>query len=166
VKWLAVPVVVMRLPWFQVSYSVSYSYSIRPYLLSFESASALPGIKQEFHDRLVPAPVSLPNLPRPNPISTACSRQILCEAMRLLLRSDTGEFSLTKDLVGDDIIPPYAIFSHTWTEGEEVVFEELMNGAGKGKSGYDKIQFCGERARSDGLQYIWVDTCCTIQSHH
>jgi hypothetical protein len=26
--------------------------------------------------------------------------------------------------------------------------------------GYKKIQLCGERAKRDGLQYFWVDTCC------
>ncbi|KAF2179725.1 hypothetical protein K469DRAFT_716079 [Zopfia rhizophila CBS 207.26] len=34
--------------------------------------------------------------------------------MRLLRRCDTGEFSLTEDIVGDEAIPPYAILSHTW----------------------------------------------------
>jgi hypothetical protein len=35
-----------------------------------------------------------------------------------------------------------------------------MNGAGESKSGYDKIRFCGQEAKRDGLQYFWVDTCC------
>ena len=82
--------------------------------------------------------------------------------MRLLLRSDTGEFSLTRDLVGNDIIPPYAILSHTWgADDEEVTFEDLTNGAGTDKPGYEKIRFCGEQARQDDLQYFWIDTCCT-----
>jgi hypothetical protein len=80
--------------------------------------------------------------------------------MRLLHCSDTGEISLTKSFVGDDTIPPYAILSHTWTDGHEVTFQELTNGDGKGKSGYDKIKFCGQEAKRDGLQYFWVDTCC------
>ena len=63
--------------------------------------------------------------------------------MRLLLHSNTGEFSLTKDLVGNDTIPPYAILSHTWKEGEEVTFKDLMDGTGKSKTGYNKIWFCG-----------------------
>jgi hypothetical protein len=29
-------------------------------------------------------------------------------------------------LVGDDKIPPYAILSHTWDEGQEVTFDDLM----------------------------------------
>jgi len=34
----------------------------------------------------------------------------------------------------------------------------------KSKSGYDKIRFCGEQARHDGLQYFWIDTCCIDKS--
>jgi hypothetical protein len=50
--------------------------------------------------------------------------------MRLLKRSNTGEFSLTKDLLfSDDGIPHYAILSHTWgTETEEVSFKDMMDG--------------------------------------
>ncbi|KAF1959162.1 HET-domain-containing protein [Byssothecium circinans] len=81
--------------------------------------------------------------------------------MRLLQRSVDGTFSLTADLVGEDTIPPYAILSHTWgADAEEVTFEDLANGVGKAKPGYEKIRFCGERARQDGLQYFWIDTCC------
>ena len=87
--------------------------------------------------------------------------------MRLLLRGNTGEFSLTKDLVGDDTIPPYAILSHTWgADTEEVTFKDLINGTGKDKSGYEKIRFCGEQARQDDLQYFWVDTCCIDKANY
>jgi hypothetical protein len=82
--------------------------------------------------------------------------------MRLLERRDDGEFSLTDDL-HDHEIPRYAILSHTWG-AEEVTFRDLMDGTGKGKSGYNKICFCGEQARRDGLQYFWVDTCCIDKS--
>jgi hypothetical protein len=51
--------------------------------------------------------------------------------MRLLEYNSAGEFSLTEDIVGDDKIPPYAILSHTWKEGEEVTFQELIDGTGK-----------------------------------
>ena len=81
--------------------------------------------------------------------------------MRLLRRSNTGEFGLTKDLVGDDTVPPYAILSHTWgADTEEVTFEDLTSGTGKHKIGYRKILFCGEQAQQNGLEYFWVDTCC------
>ncbi|KAH8593119.1 vegetative incompatibility protein HET-E-1 [Bisporella sp. PMI_857] len=85
--------------------------------------------------------------------------------MRLLERNSDGEFSLTKDF-GDDI-PLYAILSHTWgLDTEEVTFRDLIDGAGKSKAGYDKIRFCGEQARHDGLEYFWVDTCCIDKSNN
>jgi hypothetical protein len=40
-----------------------------------------------------------------------------------------------------------------------------VDGTGQGKAGYRKIQFCGERARRDGLQYFWVDICCIDKSN-
>ncbi|KAF2474922.1 uncharacterized protein BDR25DRAFT_113011 [Lindgomyces ingoldianus] len=87
--------------------------------------------------------------------------------MRLLRRSDTGEFTLTEDFVGDEAIPRYAILSHTWgADAEEVTFEDLTNGTGRDKPGYEKIWFCGEQAAQDDLQYFWIDTCCTIQTYH
>src|ERR1700735_5450999 len=81
--------------------------------------------------------------------------------MRLLRRSKSGEFSFSRNFVGNDIIPPYAILSHTWgADSTEVTFEDLTNGTGKDKPGYEKIRFCGERAGQDDLEYFWVDTCC------
>ncbi|KAH7418715.1 heterokaryon incompatibility protein-domain-containing protein, partial [Cadophora sp. MPI-SDFR-AT-0126] len=80
--------------------------------------------------------------------------------MRLLHFNNDGEFSLTQFF---DDIPPYAILSHTWGL-EEVTFKDMMEGDGKSKAGFDKIRFCGERARCDGLQYFWVDACCIDKS--
>jgi hypothetical protein len=78
-----------------------------------------------------------------------------------LLHSETGRFTLTKDFIGDDQIPPYAILSHTWgPDNEEVTFEDIVNGTGEVKPGYKKIRFCGEQARQDDLLYFWIDTCC------
>lgn len=83
--------------------------------------------------------------------------------MRLLKRDSNGEFSLTKDLVNN--IPAYAILSHTWgDEDQEVTYEDLAEGSGKSKAGYQKIRFCGEQAARDGLRYFWVDTCCIDKS--
>jgi len=82
--------------------------------------------------------------------------------MRLLEYNNDGEFSLTQFF---DDIPRYAILSHTWGP-EEVTFRDLMDGNGTSKAGYDKIRFCGEQARQDGLQYFWVDTCCIDKSNN
>ncbi|KAF8866786.1 WD40 repeat-like protein [Acephala macrosclerotiorum] len=96
--------------------------------------------------------------------------------MRLLKLEENGEISLTKDITYPTT--PYAILSHTWGEDdEEVNFEDLEDGSGyymtffrrkkKGKTkiGYKKLQFCGEQAARDGLQYFWVDTCCINKSN-
>ena len=72
--------------------------------------------------------------------------------MRLLLRNCAGEFTLSKEFLSNDITPPYAILSHTWREGEEVTFQDLIGGTGKNKSSYDKIRFCGKQAERDGLR--------------
>ncbi|KAH7390391.1 heterokaryon incompatibility protein-domain-containing protein [Cadophora sp. MPI-SDFR-AT-0126] len=80
--------------------------------------------------------------------------------MRLLQYNSDGEFSLTHFF---DDIPPYAILSHTWGK-EEVTFKDMKKGIGKTKAGFDKIRFCGEQARRDGLEYFWVDTCCIDKS--
>ncbi len=86
--------------------------------------------------------------------------------MRLLQYSSTGDFTLTRDLVGDEPIPPYAILSHTWGQNTEVTFGDVINGTSKDKLGYRKIKFCGEQATKDGLEYFWIDTCCIDKSNH
>jgi hypothetical protein len=46
--------------------------------------------------------------------------------MRFLEGNGDGDFSLTKDFVGDNI-PEYAILSHTWgADTEEVTYRDLM----------------------------------------
>jgi Heterokaryon incompatibility protein (HET) len=104
--------------------------------------------------------------PHPDVLTSPEPAQNPIRAMRLLERNNAGEISLTQYLVGDDI-PRYAILSHTWgADTEEVSFKDLMDGTGKSKPGYDKIRFCGEQVRRDGLQYFWVDTCCIDKSNN
>lgn len=80
--------------------------------------------------------------------------------MRLLSTYDNGEIFITKDLVYD-IIPPYAILSHTWgAYGEDVTFGDIGDGGAKKKASYSKIRLCLRQAKKDGLQFAWVDTCC------
>lgn len=85
--------------------------------------------------------------------------------MRLLYWDKDGELRITSDLLARDL-HKYAILSHTWgLDLDEVNFKDLADGAGKGKAGYEKIRFCGERASLDGLKYFWVDTCCIDKSN-
>ncbi|OQE17987.1 hypothetical protein PENSTE_c019G09204 [Penicillium steckii] len=74
--------------------------------------------------------------------------------MRLLEATSLRLFDFTPDK-----IPPYAILSHTWDEGE-VLFEDIGKENVSRKSGYKKIQYTAQQALYDGLEYIWVDTCC------
>ncbi|PMD58686.1 uncharacterized protein K444DRAFT_489428, partial [Hyaloscypha bicolor E] len=79
--------------------------------------------------------------------------------MRLLKLNDNGELSLVKR-TGDQA-QKYAILSHTWgPDGDEVSYEDLINGTGKNKPGLDKLRFCAKQADLDGLNYVWIDTCC------
>lgn len=61
--------------------------------------------------------------------------------------------------------PSYAILSHTWVNGHEVTFQEMVAAAGRqpagsAKTGWDKIDRTCQQAARDGLEYAWVDTCC------
>jgi Heterokaryon incompatibility protein (HET) len=59
----------------------------------------------------------------------------------------------------EDEIPPYAILSHTWGEGE-VSLQDMEDCDVDKKIGYDKIKRCCIQAAADGFEYTWVDTCC------
>ncbi|KAI1391403.1 heterokaryon incompatibility protein-domain-containing protein [Hypoxylon trugodes] len=63
------------------------------------------------------------------------------------------------------VIPKYAILSHTWGENE-ANFEDVQNKDIKSSSEprYKKVKESCNLARSDGLKYIWVDTCCIDKS--
>ncbi|KAK4161204.1 hypothetical protein QBC43DRAFT_98722 [Cladorrhinum sp. PSN259] len=40
----------------------------------------------------------------------------------------------------------------------------MMDGTGKSKASYVKIQFCGDQAWYDGLKFFWVNICCIDKS--
>jgi hypothetical protein len=85
--------------------------------------------------------------------------------MRFLEFNDHGKPSLIER--SSDNIPAYGILSHTWgADHEEVTYEDLNKGTGMHKSGYNKIKFCAQQSYRDGLRFFWIDTCCTIQTHH
>ncbi|RMZ70709.1 kinesin light chain 1 [Pyrenophora seminiperda CCB06] len=59
--------------------------------------------------------------------------------MRLLKSLPAGGgFELTS--FSDDFACPYAIFSHTWTNGQEVTYNELLVETGADKRGYAKYR--------------------------
>jgi hypothetical protein len=91
--------------------------------------------------------------------------------MRLLYTASDGKLRWTKDIIRSKEIPPYAILSHTWGE-QEVVFNNLKDienvedvNAQSGE-GCQKIRFCAQQAKRDGLDYFWVDTCCIDKANN
>jgi Heterokaryon incompatibility protein (HET) len=62
-----------------------------------------------------------------------------------------------------DKIPPYAILSHTWGK-DEVTLDDIKNDSSKHKAAYAKIQNSCRLAANDGLQFVWIDTCCINKS--
>ncbi|KAK7467679.1 hypothetical protein VKT23_004732 [Stygiomarasmius scandens] len=77
----------------------------------------------------------------------------------------------TLQLVKFDVystVPPYAILSHRWIPGKEVVYNEFVRPQKETfqKSGCRKIMAACRKALQDGVRYIWVDTCCIEQGNH
>jgi hypothetical protein len=83
--------------------------------------------------------------------------------MRLLKIAPDGGLSQTADMANPP--GPYAILSHTWGPVEdEVSVEDLRKGTYGGKIGFAKLRYCAKQAKTDGLDYCWIDTCCIDKS--
>ena len=81
--------------------------------------------------------------------------------MRLLYIDENFSFPAPPK-VYDGHRPRYAILSHTWhpDSEEEVTYQDLVNGTGRHKSGWQKLKFCAHKAKEYGLRFCWIDTCC------
>ena len=79
-----------------------------------------------------------------------------------LLESSTYKL---REFIDSDHAPPYAILSHTW-EGDEVSFRDVQDSAEgvRLKAGFVKIRYLCEQALQDGVDWVWVDTCCIDKS--
>ncbi|KAK7214074.1 hypothetical protein V2G26_021252 [Clonostachys chloroleuca] len=60
-------------------------------------------------------------------------------------------------------VPNYAILSHTWGD-DEVLFNDIQRGTAEKRRSYDKVINCCRKASEDGLQWVWIDTCCIDKS--
>jgi hypothetical protein len=64
----------------------------------------------------------------------------------------------------DDQIPPYAILSHTWGDGE-ITFQDIQHlDVAREKEGFHKVERACALAASEGHDFIWIDTCCIDKS--
>jgi hypothetical protein len=81
--------------------------------------------------------------------------------MRLL---DVHSLKL-KQFIGDvgDGVPEYAILSHVWGD-DEVSFQEMNDNIhisrAPERKGLEKIFQVCDKAKSDGHDWVWIDTCC------
>jgi hypothetical protein len=71
-----------------------------------------------------------------------------------LIHTETRQL---KDFIGDDNLPPYAIFSHTWG-ADEVTYEDMLQPDMELKAGYAKIKYTCNQASKDCVEWAWVDT--------
>jgi hypothetical protein len=77
--------------------------------------------------------------------------------MRLLRYDDNNCLTITA--FNDDVLPRYAILSHTWgADADEVTFADLAEGGSEDKLGYKKIRFSEAfAARKDVRQLLCLD---------
>ncbi|KAL8670239.1 MAG: hypothetical protein Q9168_005214 [Polycauliona sp. 1 TL-2023] len=59
----------------------------------------------------------------------------------------------------DSKVPKYAILSHRWGE-REIAFKEILKRTAPAGPALRKIERCCRLAASNGLQWVWIDTCC------
>ncbi|KAK4500922.1 hypothetical protein PRZ48_009114 [Zasmidium cellare] len=62
-------------------------------------------------------------------------------------------------------IPKYVITSHRWSEDEEASMKDLSDALDMSKSGHRKVKGFADYVRKnvDGVEWIWIDTCCINQ---
>ncbi|KAF4810246.1 Vegetative incompatibility protein HET-E-1 [Colletotrichum siamense] len=69
-----------------------------------------------------------------------------------------------EEFASNDLVPPYAILSHTWGDGE-VTFHDWQDDEKRAKKkGFYKIQSTCRQAVQDGYSHAWVDTNCIDKS--
>lgn len=61
-------------------------------------------------------------------------------------------------------IPEYAILSHRWGI-DEIVFQDIQNGTvRRHRKSYNKVINAIRQAARDGIEHIWIDSCCIDKS--
>jgi hypothetical protein len=73
----------------------------------------------------------------------------------------------------DQNVPQYAILSHRWIPGQELTFNDLnrhlsesTNLLGRKRAGALKLKGACIVARTHGLHWIWIDSCCIDKSNN
>ncbi|CCT65214.1 related to beta transducin-like protein [Fusarium fujikuroi IMI 58289] len=100
-----------------------------------------------------------PQIHSPHAYSPASTDEMRLLKARTLVETQRISFV---EFYGDR--PRYAILSHTWETHQEITYQDCNRESSKAKTGYDKIRKTCELALGDGLDYVWIDTCCIDKS--
>jgi hypothetical protein len=76
-----------------------------------------------------------------------------------LINTHTRQF---EEFFGSNI-PEYAILSHTW-EAEEITYKRYIDRDCEDLKGFDKIDRTCHMAKTNNIDYAWIDTCCIDKS--
>ncbi|OAQ69766.1 HET domain-containing protein [Pochonia chlamydosporia 170] len=96
--------------------------------------------------------------------------------MRLINTKTYQLFEEDELLKGGTSFPRYVILSHTWlpstnSHPAEVTYEDMRTSSTvplqrrSKESGWSKLQNYCQRARADGFEWAWMDTCCIDKSN-
>ena len=77
---------------------------------------------------------------------------------------NTSTYKLENFVDAESVPNRYAILSHRWGQEEVKYWEYKVGRYDKDGQGYKKIKSSCDFARGNGLQHLWVDTCCIDKS--
>ena len=80
-----------------------------------------------------------------------------------LLNTETLEL---RSFISTGTETQYAILSHTWGE-DELLFDDVKQGSQNiptHKEGFAKVRGSCAKAKEDGYEWMWIDTCCIDKS--
>ena len=98
-----------------------------------------------------------------NHICRTASVFVVIASQMWLLHSTTLQIH---EFADERLVQPYAILSNKWGK-REVSYDDVratrhLSSEWKASDGWNKILKCARRAKKDGLEYFWVDTCMLI----
>lgn len=81
----------------------------------------------------------------------------------------------------EDFAPEYAVLSHTWGDQEisyldllyltsdiptaaGSIVQTLLRSPSRDSAGFQKVEACCKLARSRGIDWVWIDSCCIDKS--
>ncbi|KAL2883133.1 hypothetical protein SGCOL_001321 [Colletotrichum sp. CLE4] len=83
--------------------------------------------------------------------------------MRLIKASSIHSGNLQLVDFSPDQLPRYAILSHTWGNNE-VIYADIRDQNAATKPAFQKVRYSCIQTLADGLDHVWIDSCCIDKS--